>query len=134
VSHAVRTSSFGDRPRFSVQPAYLPNVGDVYLLSPHLLGSRVDRGPASADTSGPVAVVVIAVPKLRAARIQVVTRAGSRIAPGIPHGAAPQLGLPRPGVWTSVASVDKSLWTPHDALWRGPLERVVFEEVLERFQ
>ena len=123
MSHALRMPSFGPP-----EPAYLPNVGDVYLVSPQLLGSR-----GYGDHDGPVPVVVLAVSRHRHGRVTVVTRTGSRIAPGVSHGAAPQLGLPRPGVWTNVATVDKSLWTPHDARWRGPLERVVFEEVQERF-
>ena len=124
MSHAVRMPSFGP-----AEPAYLPNVGDVYLVSPQILGSRAHGG---AD--GAVPVVVLAVSAHRHGRITVAVRTSSRIAAGVSHGAAPQLGLPRPGVWTNVATVDKSLWTPHDARWRGPLERVVFEEVRERFQ
>jgi hypothetical protein len=107
-------------------------VGDVYLVSPRLLGSRDDRTSSAPDA--PVPVVVIAVPVLRAARIQVVARSGDRLTAGIPHGAAPQLGLDKPGVWTNVVTVDKSMWTPANARWRGPLERVVFSEVLERFE
>ena len=124
MSHALRMPSFGPP-----EPAYLPNVGDVYLVSPQLLGSR-----GYDDVNGPVPVVVLAVSRHRHGRVTVVIRTGNRIAPGVSHGAAPQLGLPRPGVWTNVATVDKSLWTPHDARWRGPLERVVLEEVRERFQ
>jgi hypothetical protein len=127
--------SFG-RPPFAVEPAYLPNVGDVYAVSARLLGTRADRGAASGDGANGevVPVVVLAVPRLGSARIQVVIRTASRIAPGVPHGAARQLGLDRPGVWTNVASVEKSLWTPQDAHWRGPLERVVLADVQERFQ
>jgi len=119
------------------EPAYLPNVGDVYLVSPRLLGSRDDRSPgdrSASEHSSPVPVVVIAVPALHAARIQVVVRSGDRLAAGISHGTAPQLGLERPGVWSNVVTVDKSMWTPANARWRGPLERVVLSEVLERFE
>jgi len=123
VSHAVRMPAFGP-----AEPAYLPNVGDVYLISPRLLGSRDD--PAAGEL---VPVVVIAVPRLASARIQVVTRTGDRTAPGIPHGPAPQLGLHQRGVWTNVVTVDKSMWTSRDARWRGPLERVVLADVLDRF-
>jgi len=63
----------------------------------------------------------------------VVTRTVDRSAPGVPHGAAPQLGLDQRGVWTNVVTVDKSLWTSRDARWRGPLERVVLADVLDRF-
>jgi hypothetical protein len=125
VSHAVRMPAFGP-----AEPAYLPNVGDVYVVSPLLLGSRDDRASNAAEL---VPVVVIVVPRLASARIQVVTRTGDRAAPGIPHGPAPQLGLHQRGVWTNVATVDKSVWTSRDARWRGPLERVVLADVLERF-
>lgn len=128
-SHGVRVpSSSLAQP----EPAYLPNVGDVYLVSPRLLGSRDDR--TSGDPDAPVPVVVISVPALRAARIQVVVRSGDRLTAGVSHGAAPQLGLDRPGVWTNIVTVDKSMWTPANARWRGPLERVVLSEVLERFE
>jgi hypothetical protein len=113
------------------EPAYLPNVGDVYLVSSRLLGSRDDRGLGSAAEQVPV--VVIAVPRLTSARIQVVTRTSDRTAPGIPHGPAPQLGLHQRGVWTNVVTVDKSVWTTRDARWRGPLEQVVLADVLDRF-
>jgi hypothetical protein len=126
VSHAVRMPAFGP-----AEPAYLPNVGDVYLVSPRLLGSRDDHRPGGG--AGPVPVVVIVVPRLASARIQVVTRTGDRSAPGIAHGPAPQLGLDQRGVWTNVVTVDKSLWTSRDARWRGPLERAVLTDVLERF-
>lgn len=126
MSHAVRMPAFGP-----AEPAYLPNVGDVYLVSPRLLGSRDD--PALGDPAELVPVVVIAVPRLASARIQVVIRTGDRSAPGIPHGPAPQLGLHQRGVWTNVVTVDKSLWVSRDARWRGPLERVVLADVLERF-
>jgi hypothetical protein len=125
VSHAVRMPAFG-----SAEPAYLPNVGDVYLVLPRLLGSREDPAGGAAEL---VPVVVIVVPRLVSARIQVVTRTGDRSAPGIPHGAAPQLGLHQRGVWSNVVTVDKSLWTSRDARWRGPLERVVLADVLDRF-
>jgi hypothetical protein len=113
------------------EPAYLPNVGDVYLVSPRLLGSRDDRALSAPGELVPV--VVIVVPRLASARLQVVTRTGDRSAPGIQHGPAPQLGLHQRGVWTNVVTVDKSLWTSRDARWRGPLERVVLADVLERF-
>jgi hypothetical protein len=136
VSH---TASMPSSVPAEPDPAYLPNVGDVYRVSPHLLGSRASMtasraGSEAADGDEMVPVVVLAVPALRTARIQVVTRVPSRIAAGVPHGAAPQLGLLRPGVWTNVLSVDKSLWTPRDTSWRGPLERIVFAEVRERFE
>jgi len=126
VSHAVRMPAFGP-----AEPTYLPNVGDVYLVSSRLLGSRDE--PAFSAAGDLVPVVVIAVPRLASARIQVVRRTGDRAAPGIPHGPAPQLGLDQRGVWTNVVTVDKSLWTSRDARWRGPLERVVLADVLERF-
>lgn len=126
MSHAVRMPAFGP-----AEPAYLPNVGDVYLVSSRLLGSRDDRGLGSAAEQVPV--VVIAVPRLTSARIQVVTRTSDRTAPGIPHGPAPQLGLHQRGVWTNVVTVDKSVWTTRDARWRGPLEQVVLADVLDRF-
>lgn len=128
MSHAVRMPALGP-----AEPTYLPNVGDVYLVSPRLLGSRDDPAASSAAELAPVPVVVIVVPRLASARIQVVTRTGDRSAPGIPHGPAPQLGLDQRGVWTNVLTVDKSLWTSRDARWRGPLERVVLADVLERF-
>jgi hypothetical protein len=114
----------------SAEPAYLPNAGDVYLVFPRLLGSRDDPARGAAEQ---VPVVVIVVPRLASARIQVVIRTGDRSAPGIPHGPAPQLGLHQRGVWTNVVTVDKSLWTNRDARWRGPLERVVLADVLDRF-
>ena len=126
MSHAVRMPAFGP-----AEPAYLPNVGDVYLISPRMLGSRAALG--AGDSAELVPVVVIAVPRLASARIQVVTRTSDRSAPGIPHGPAPQLGLHQRGVWTNVVTVDKSLWTSRDARWRGPLERVVLADVLDRF-
>ncbi len=126
MSHAVRMPAFGP-----AEPTYLPNVGDVYLVSPQLLGSREDRAFTSAADLVPV--VVLAVPRLASARIQVVNRTSDRSAPGIPHGPAPQLGLHQRGVWTNVITVDKSLWTSRGARWRGPLERVVLADVLERF-
>jgi hypothetical protein len=130
VSHAVRMPAFGP-----VEPAYLPNVGDVYLVSPRLLGSRDDPGHDPGHGAGePVPVVVIVVPRLASARIQVVTRTSDRSAAGIPHGPAPQLGLHQRGVWTNVVTVDKSVWTSRDARWRGPLERIVLADVLERFE
>jgi hypothetical protein len=125
MGHAVRMPAFGP-----AEPAYLPNVGDVYVVSPRLLGSR--EVPARNATEL-VPVVVIVVPRLASARIQVVIRTDDRSAPGIPHGWAPQLGLDQRGVWTNVVTVDKSLWTSRDARWRGPLERVVLADVLERF-
>jgi hypothetical protein len=107
------------------QPA-LPNVGDVYMLSPELLGSL-----SAAEPDCPV--VVIEVPLLSRARITVVRRTRDVIAAGIPHGVALQLGLRHPGVWCTPLTVEKSLWTPQSARWRGKLETVVLNEVLERF-
>jgi hypothetical protein len=106
-------------------PPFLPNVGDVYLVAP-LLYSSSDPKPLRP-------VVVIEVPARPDARIRIVTRTSKLDKPGVRHGVALQLGLDRAGVWSTLQSVERSMWCPQSVRWKGPLETVVFEEVLERF-
>jgi hypothetical protein len=106
-------------------PPFLPNIGDVYMVAP-LLYSSNDPEPMRP-------AVVIEVPARPDARIRIVTRTSELYKPGVRHGVAPQLGLDRAGMWSNLESVERSLWCPQSVRWKGPLERAVFEEVLERF-
>ena len=107
-------------------PPFVPQVGDVFLVVPYLLYS-------STDTASVRPAVVIEVPERIDARIRIVTRTSDLRVGGIRHGVAPQLGLDRPGVWSNLVSVERSLWCPQAARWKGPLESAILEDVLERF-
>ena len=119
--HSARMPSFGQPG-----PPSVPQVGDVFLVVPHLLYSSTD--PASVRPA-----VVVEVPGHIDARIRIVTRTSDLRVGGIRHGVAPQLGLDRPGVWSSLVSVERSLWCPQAVSWKGRLESVILEDVLGRF-
>jgi hypothetical protein len=118
-SHAVLAPPFGPEG-----PPFLPNAGEVYWVRTHLYSST-DPAPARPT-------VVLAVPALKSARIQLVTRTSGR-APGVAHPADLALGLDRDGVFSDLVSVDCSQWCPQNVRLCGPLEEAVWEAVLERF-
>jgi hypothetical protein len=117
--HALLAPPFG-----SPGPSYLPAQGDVYWVR-SLLYSSSDPAPARP-------AVVLLVPALTSARIQLVTRT-SEPTPGVPHPADASLGLDRAGVFSDLASVERSLWCPQNVTLCGKISDFAWNLVQERF-
>ena len=118
-SHALLAPPFG-----TPGPAFLPAEGEIYWVRT-LLYSSTDPAPARP-------AVVLLVPALASARIQVVTRT-SRSSVGVAHPAEPSLGLDVAGVFSDLVSVERSAWCPHNVRRCGQLEDAVWKLVQERF-
>lgn len=117
--HALLTPPF-DPPG----PAFLPAEGEIYWMRT-LLYSSTDPAPSRP-------AVVLLVPALASARIQVVTRTSGSAA-GVAHPADPSLGLDAAGVFSDLVSVERSAWCPHNVRLCGRLEEAVWKLVQERF-
>ncbi len=117
--HALLAPPFG-----TPGPAFLPAGGEIYWVRT-LLYSSTDPAPARP-------AVVLLVPALASARIQVVTRtSGSSV--GVAHPADQSLGLDVAGVFSDLVSVERSAWCPHNVRLCGRLEEAVWKLVEERF-
>lgn len=117
--HALLAPPFGPPG-----PAFLPAEGEVYWVRT-LLYSSTDPAPARP-------AVVLLVPALVSARIQLVTRT-SESSPGVVHPACRSLGLNVAGVFSDLVSVERSAWCPHNVRRCGQLEEAVWKLVQERF-
>lgn len=118
-SHALLAPSFG-RPG----PPFLPAEGEVYWVRT-LLYSSTD--PAAARPA-----VVLLVPALVSARIQLVTRtSGSPM--GVAHPADDSLGLEVAGVFSDLVSVERSAWCPNNVCLCGRLGEPVWSLIQDRF-
>jgi hypothetical protein len=118
-SHALLAPSF-DPPG----PPFLPAEGDVYWIRT-LLYSSTDPAPARP-------AVVLTVPALASARIQLVTRSSKRV-PGVAHAADAILDLDHDGVFSDLVSVERSAWCPQNIRRCGRLEESVWQAVQDRF-
>jgi hypothetical protein len=105
-------------------PPFLPREGEVYWVRT-LLYSSTDRAAARP-------AVVLSVPALASARIQLVTRT-SESPPGVAHPADSSLGLEVPGVFSDLVSVERSAWCPQNVRLCGQLGESVWTRVQERF-
>jgi hypothetical protein len=118
-AHALLAPQFGPPG-----PPFLPGEGEVYWVR-SLLYSSTD--PAAARPA-----VILYVPLLSSARIQIVTRtSGSR--PGVAHPADGSLGLEVAGVFSDLLSVERSAWCPHNVRFCGQLGEPMWSQVQERF-
>lgn len=115
-----------------VQPAdprdvpFLPSQGELYWINASIVWSG-DRKPSRP-------VVVIEIPATIQGRIGVVTRTSQLDRKGIAHGAAPDAGLTKPGVFAEFHTVAAILWTPRNV--GGPLgllEEEVLSRIMDRF-
>jgi hypothetical protein len=124
--HALRLPPF-DPPG----PPFLPTEGEIYWVASLIYYSN-DPAPARP-------AVVLEVPALPSARIRIVTRTSKIVTkagkptPGIRHPAAASLGLDHDGVFSDLASVERSLWCPHHVKLCGPLDETTWKAVQERF-
>lgn len=105
-------------------PPFLPAEGEVYWVR-SLLYSSTDPAPAR-----PAAVLLV--PALASARIQLVTRT-SGSPPGVTHPADASLGLDLAGVFSDLASVERSAWCPQNVRLCGQLDEAMWKLVQERF-
>lgn len=103
---------------------FLPKEGEVYWVRT-LLYSSTD--PAAARPA-----VVLQVPALASARIQLVTRTSGSPA-GVAHPADSSLGLEVAGVFSDLVGVERSAWCPHNVLLCGLLGDPVWTLVQEWF-
>jgi mRNA-degrading endonuclease toxin of MazEF toxin-antitoxin module len=117
--HALLAPDFG--PPGS---PFLPKEGEVYWVRT-LLYSSTDPAPARP-------AVVLLVPALASARIQIVTRT-SGSPPGVAHPADGSLGLEVAGVFSDLESVERSAWCQHNVRLCGQLEESVWTLVQEHF-
>jgi hypothetical protein len=99
---------------------FLPSIRQVYWINALIIftGDREPNRP----------VVVGEVPALPHGMIRVVTRTSNTRAPGIPHDAAPELNLDKPGVFTRLAVVEQKLWTPRNVTLAGMLPAAIQRE------
>lgn len=91
-----------------------------------LLYSSTDPAPARP-------AVVLQVPALASARIQLVTRT-TESRPGVAHPAGDVPGLEVAGVFSDLASVERSLWCPQNVNHCGRLGEPVWTLVQEHFR
>lgn len=117
--HALLAPDFGPPG-----PAFLPSEGEVYWVRT-LLYSSTDPAPARP-------AVVLLVPALASARIQLVTRT-SGSSSGVGHPADSLLGLEVEGVFSDLVSVERSAWRPHNVRLCGQLGESVWILVQEQF-
>jgi hypothetical protein len=117
--HALLAPDFGPPG-----PPFLPTEGEVYWVRT-LLYSSTD--PAAARPA-----VVLQVPALASARIQLVTRT-SESCPGVAHPAGDVPGLEVAGVFSDLEGVERSLWCPQNVSLCGRLGEPVWTLVQERF-
>jgi hypothetical protein len=87
---------------------------------------------SSTDPAAERPVVVLAVPALLTARIQVVTRT-KNLTSGVPHAANRALGLDLDGAFCNLVSIERTLWCPENVGIYGPLEETCWQAVLDRF-
>ena len=113
------------RPFGPPGPPFSPTAGYVYRIRT-LLYSSID--PAAERP-----VVVLAVPELETARIQVVTRTTNVTTPGVLHHASRVLGLDQDGIFCNLVSVDRMMWCPQDVQLYGRLDEACWQAVLDRF-
>lgn len=118
--HALLAPDFGPPG-----PAFLPAEGEVYWVRT-LLDSSSD--PAAARPT-----VVLEVPALASARIQLVTRT-TELQPGVTHPADDVAGLKVAGVFTDLVSVERTLWCPNNVYLCGRLGEPVWTLVQEHFR
>jgi hypothetical protein len=118
--HALRLPSFGPSG-----PAFPPVEGEIYwVISLLYFGT---------DPAGARPAVVLEVPARPTARIRIVTRTSQLSAPGIKHPANSSLGLDHDGVFSDLASVERSMWCPQNVELCGPLDGATWKVVQEWF-
>lgn len=118
--HALLAPDFGPPG-----PPFLPAEGEVYWLRT-LLYSSTD--PAAARPA-----VVLQVPALASARIQLVTRT-TESRPGVAHPADDVPGLEVAGVFADLVSVERSLWCPNNVYLCGRLGEPIWTLVQEQYR
>lgn len=118
--HALLAPDFGPPG-----PPFLPTEGEVYWVRT-LLYSSTD--PAAARPA-----VVLQVPALASARIQLVTRT-TESRTGVAHPAGDVPGLEVAGVFSDLVSVERSLWCPNNVYLCGRLGEPVWTLVQEQFR
>ena len=117
--HALLAPDFGPPG-----PPFLPTAGEVYWVQT-LLYTSTDPAPARP-------AVVLLVPALASARIQLVTRTSGSPS-GVAHPADDALGLELDGVFSDLVSVERSAWRPNNVHLCGRLGEPVWTLVQERF-
>jgi hypothetical protein len=104
---------------------FLPVVGEVYWVATEILDRRDEKPRRPA--------VVIKVPASLNGRVVVVTRTTDLDAPGVPHGASPELDLDVEGVFAQLRTAEARLWYKPNVEWLGPLGKFLLEKVIEEF-
>lgn len=115
------------RSRGEAGEPFLPEVGQVYQINTLIYSFGID---AAAERPA----VVLTVPSVAGsfAPIQIVTRT-SRGAPGVLHPADAVLKLNKDGVFSTLVSVEQSLWRPGNVELLGLLTEPYLTLVVERF-
>jgi hypothetical protein len=117
--HALLAPNFGPPG-----PPFLPKEGEVYWVRTLLY--------SSTDPAAKRPAVVLQVPALASARIQLVTRTSGSPA-GVAHPADSSLGLEVAGVFSDLVSVERSAWCPHNVHLCGQLGEPAWTRVQEQF-
>ena len=111
-------------PHLTSDP-YLPEVGEVYWVDTAILqGADKPFRPA----------LVLWVPPSVTGRITVATRTSAAGAAGVPHPAAPELGLKKDGVFSRIRSAEARLWTPGNVRYLGLVDASLTAAVQREFR
>ncbi|WP_343946674.1 hypothetical protein [Williamsia maris] len=106
---------------------FLPEIGQVYQIN--TIAYTFGTDPAAERPA-----VVLTVPPVAGsfAPIQIVTRTSQSV-PGVTHPADSALKLDKDGVFSTLGSVEQSLWQPGNVQLLGWLPNPYLTRVIERF-